>query len=836
MILREINLPDYVTMNGGLSWQTTTTGATQINGFVWGVFGSSTWNVFIVPTDGVGGIGGIILSSDNGNTWSASGSGSYGVWTGDVEGASDVAYVQSVANPNNMGLYRSTDTGKTWVSIGGPSNLAETRFCVLGCDGGTVVAFDDSGRVWLTEDGGDGTLGHSWPELSADSIQTIARICSNATGEFRLSGTHCSPFVLQSVSFADSSLVSLGWLSFTGVPTLPKTYEMGSTDQIQFLWQPGTGSNHDTTLSDQIVLHYLNVATNEEFDTTVSLTLVAQSAGIDDSLSSNQTNFAPVSTCSFSDSSITLKNGGCEPITLDSLTINGQDFSILTYDSVIIPSGNGQITIRYRPSDTISSSGTLNIYLSERGVYKMEQVALTGQGVQGLGILSLAITALNAGSFSFCAGDTTITDTISNTGCDTLSISNIHFVGDGTFALVSSGNDSLLLPGASRIFEFSFAPRTKGVHAASLSFHSQNIVNDAGHDTTITLAGLGLGGTTMLSADTSLRNFGGIYSCESRDTTITLYNSGCDTLVIDGGVVTNGSYATNAMYPIIIPPNDSAPVQVFLTPDSTNMNGAIQFFSNANQGDSTVTIPFTANLLHPATLVLSLSPSDTANAGQIVTCYVILEGQIPNGLISALHFDITHNDDLLSYVNASGTGLSLIKTAPATGMVTQTFALSSIPNTDTIGTLRFQVYLTDSTSTSLALSNISFATSGDLPLDCIASIGDSGASFGFLYLCGDLTIQDAMLGAPPFSITSIIPNPASKQVEITILPSEADVIPDVELFDVLGEKVYAGSLAPLSIADGNGFSIDVSSLPAGTYYIRVASEGYIQTRRIDIIH
>jgi hypothetical protein len=146
---------------------------------------------------------------------------------------------------------------------------------------------------------------------------------------------------------------------------------------------------------------------------------------------------------------------------------------------------------------------------------------------------------------------------------------------------------------------------------------------------------------------------------------------------------------------------------------------------------------------------------------------------------------------------------------------------------DTIGILKFKVYLTDSTSTQLSLSNISFTTSSALAPDCIASIGDTGASFAYLYRCGDSILLEAMQDKLLFSISNIVPNPASTEITIGVVSST--VVPiKYELYDALGAVRASGEIS------SRASTVDVHALPSGMYYLRCSAQGYVQSRSISI--
>ncbi len=935
----------YVTTNAGRSWD-----LTSLEAAAWGIYAQKSTGIFYAyPEDPYHGstpdTSQLFYSLDTGHSWVAGSivphsdsafqypNWPHGYTTGDIEGDSDAIYLQG--SLRGMGMFRSTDRGQTWDPVGGPSNTVQTRFCVIpSCDGGTVIAFDDTGGVWLTMDGGDGKLGYvrGGSVLKQDSSYRLSP-CNTLTIPIPLRGSEIDTLHIQSSVLSDTfKISSFGgsnsfqlptnetdtlWLRvaptvspyvdsvsiqfhnfwrcanwtdtrtfvFSDPPSaaiiapasmigscsavldsgifhidscqtlvltnsfaeplpsqrflleniLPDTIRAGYHQNVSILFDPSdTILNQDVTLH----LHGYYLGTSIRFDTFVTIHAIANPSQPEFVAKENTLNFGLRNSCiTLPDTAVIFTNLGCAPDTITNAGLTGTGF-IETGDTlpeVVAPGDSVAFHYRFVPPDTGAYAATAMLHVVSMGLTEDPQISLVGRGVQGVGVLDVHSTSLEAGSFSFCDGDTTLTDTLSNRGCDTLVISHVRFSGDSAWSSASSLlQDSLLLPNTSRVVQFYFAPRLKGLHGATLSFHSRNIANDPGHDTTITLSGIGVGGTKVLATDTSLRDFGALYECQERDTAIWLKNAGCDTLTISSGVFSSGAYASGVSYPLIIPPNDSAKVVVVVTPDTNGHPVAITgtYAVTSDADNSIAPIPLSTKVLYPSDFGVALSPPLSARDGQAVTFQVLLNGKPPTG-ITALHFDLTHNDDLLSYTGMSGAGLSLDQTVPQAGIVTQRFTLSPVAGRDTIGTLTFQVYLTDSSSTPLTLSNVSFDNSLDLPSDCIASVEDSGSGFTYLYRCGDQLIQDAMKHVP-FTIASIVPNPARNEIRVSGIGlggkrGNVQTV-KIEVFDLLGraENIRSESME-------NGFDLDVSSLRDGTYSLRIAKQGYVEIRTISIL-
>ncbi len=95
--------------------------------------------------------------------------------------------------------------------------------------------------------------------------------------------------------------------------------------------------------------------------------------------------------------------------------------------------------------------------------------------------------------------------------------------------------------------------------------------------------------------------------------------------------------------------------------------------------------------------------------------------------------------------------------------------------------------------------------------------------------CGDSTLLRYMATGSPFEIESIVPNPARDQIEVRLrVAAVGDLHAAYSLFDALGVEKLRG------ITEASDLPLDVSSLAAGTYYLRI-SLGTGEARTIKIV-
>ncbi len=180
----------------------------------------------------------ILLTTDLGNTWQAMVKNVKPFFSGSVAAGREAVYCPTVAN----GIFRSTDRGLTWTSIGGPSITFDTRL-IAAIDDNIIVAVDSEGNIWRTNNsGGDsvklmpglGTLTFSTNSLfSTDTLScgdsAIAFITTQSSG--------CVlPFVARAtIVGTDSANYQVAFVGLDSIAVIFKPQESGQFQSILVL-------------------------------------------------------------------------------------------------------------------------------------------------------------------------------------------------------------------------------------------------------------------------------------------------------------------------------------------------------------------------------------------------------------------------------------------------------------------------------------------------------------------------------------------------------------------------------------------------------------------------
>jgi Secretion system C-terminal sorting domain len=231
---------------------------------------------------------------------------------------------------------------------------------------------------------------------------------------------------------------------------------------------------------------------------------------------------------------------------------------------------------------------------------------------------------------------------------------------------------------------------------------------------------------------------------------------------------------------------------------------------------------FSANFAFPDSTKLK-----TVTPGQKVTVNFSTQTTDPIGIDSGhivIHFDSTSL--LLDSLALPPTWVIRDSTSGSGYLNLYITADSTLPLPNPIITLTFNTYLSSGTPAFVWLDSANLS-GHRLNCDCAVLSTDVDSVQINFEGCGDSLILAAMQNELPFSIQSIVPNPASGNITVSFARQSTSPIA-YELYNALGATRLTGSIP------GNASALDVSTIPSGIYYLRFSSEGYVQTRSISI--
>lgn len=287
--------------------------------------------------------------------------------------------------------------------------------------------------------------------------------------------------------------------------------------------------------------------------------------------SSKTVSFGAVPLGTTSTKNITLTNTGGIPVTIASVTSSDPQFSLTPGNNTIAPSGNVTAAVKFQPT----SKATVNAYIvvQSNSLLGPDTVAVTGWGTATAAIQTDK-ASLNFGNVK-TGSSKSLAIKISNTGNDTLTISSITTTSAKFTVTVAS---RVLAPGTSFDDTVRFSPTSLGPVSANLTLTS----NAPTSPTTVLLTGTGAPEVTLTMNHATI-SFGDVIVGAYKDTTLTITNTGNDTLRISSFTSGNPRFTEETPITTIAPagvktftlrfaPNAAGPLSTVFTVTSNALS------------------------------------------------------------------------------------------------------------------------------------------------------------------------------------------------------------------------------------------------------------------------
>jgi Abnormal spindle-like microcephaly-assoc'd, ASPM-SPD-2-Hydin len=383
------------------------------------------------------------------------------------------------------------------------------------------------------------------------------------------------------VTVNSASITGAGFSILSG--TLPATLTPGQSVTLTVQFKPTTAA----ALTGQIT-----VSSNSTTGTTSTVALSGTGTAAANpklTVSAASLAYGSVTVNTAATKTVTLTSSGTSAVTVNSASITGAGFSILsgTLPATLTPGQTVTLTVQFNPTTAAALTGQITIS-SNSTSGSTSTVALTGTGTAAANPkLTVSAASLAYGSVTVNTAATK-TVTLTSSGTSAVTVNSASITGAG-FSILSGTLPATLTPGQTVTLTVQFNPTTATALTGQITVSSNSTT---GSTSTVALSGTGTAAANpKLTVSVTTLSFGSLDVDLTTTKTVTLTSSGTSAVTVNSASITGAGFSIlSGTLPATLTPGQTVTVTVQFAPTTTgSLTGQLTISSNSTSG-STATV------------------------------------------------------------------------------------------------------------------------------------------------------------------------------------------------------------------------------------------------------
>ena len=287
---------------------------------------------------------------------------------------------------------------------------------------------------------------------------------------------------------------------------------------------------------------------------------------------------------------------------------------------------------------TLYSSGCI-------GLTSASKSPLNQQSTPAAAAISVAPASLNFGSVPV-GGTASQSVTITNKGGSNLTVTHVSTAAAGV-TITGMTFPLTIAAGKQASFNVVFSPKTAGGLSSDISVTSDL----SSSPSTVSLSGIGMAASALLTESTSTLSFGNVAIGKSGAMSVTLTNAGNSNVTLSKVSVSGASFSTSGVSAgLILAPGQSATLDATFAPLAAgSVTGSVTVASNATNSPATISLSGDGTQTVSHSVTLTWTPSTSTVAG-----YNVYGSGVSGGPYSKLDSSIVTTDSYTDSTVQSG--------------------------------------------------------------------------------------------------------------------------------------------------------------------------------------